>query len=119
MKTTTYFRSIIEARRCARRGPVLEFLARRNPRYGAATLGEYHQSHPNSVPIPTITQRGLIGQMLELEERKARRAARRRAALERVLVAVVDTVIWLKKMATTPLFRHTDEHLPHAAPDRA
>ena len=53
--------------------------------YSEISLHDYRLSYPNTVPIPTITQRGLIGQILERQRRKAIRAAYRKAVRKQLL----------------------------------
>jgi hypothetical protein len=55
----------------------------------AISVHEYRLSAPNTDRVPTIAQMGLIGPMLLREYRKRRRAARRRAAVERLQTAAV------------------------------
>ena len=53
--------------------------------YPEISLHDYRLSYPQTVPIPTITQQGLIGPLLERQRRKAIRAARRKALRKRLL----------------------------------
>ena len=53
--------------------------------YSEISLHDYRLSYPNTVPIPTITQQGLIGPLLERQRRKAIRAARRKAVRKQLL----------------------------------
>jgi len=53
--------------------------------YPTTSLREYRLIYPNTVPVPTITQLGLIGPLLELQRRKAIRATRRKTVRKRLL----------------------------------
>jgi hypothetical protein len=48
------------------------------------TLHEYRLRYPDSAPIPTLTQSGLLGLLLAEQDRKAANRARRRAMWKRV-----------------------------------
>ncbi len=43
------------------------------------TLHEYHLRYPHTVEFPTLVQNGLIGVLLQRQQQKAARKARRRA----------------------------------------
>jgi len=53
--------------------------------YSESSLHDYRLRYPNTVPMPTITQRGLIGQLLERQRRKAIRAAHRNEVRRQLL----------------------------------
>ncbi|HEY3900738.1 MAG TPA: hypothetical protein VGM54_19165 [Chthoniobacter sp.] len=119
MKNMKFQRGILKERR----GPAdgLDFVrpGRQNPRYGAVTLGEYRLSYPGATSIPTLTQSGLVGSILARQERKALRAARRRAALERALVMVVDAWNWLRNPFGIPTPRPASAAFHDPTPHRA
>jgi hypothetical protein len=64
--------------------------------YSEISLHDYRLSYPNTVPIPTITQRGLIGPLLELQRREALRAARRKTVQKQLLATPAKAMarIW-------------------------
>lgn len=76
----------------------------------AICLHEYHLCYPSAARIPTITQRGLIGPLLEWQRRKAARLASRRAMRGRILVATRSALRWVWRVLTTP--RSTDDRTP-------
>jgi len=118
MKNTTFYREIMEARRAPGQGLVSPWQGRQNPIYGAATLREYRLNYPRSAPVPTITQSGLIGPLLERQHRKYVRSLRRRAACERILAGAVKAAIWVWK-TLGPRPAHQDmEPLTGAVPNR-
>jgi hypothetical protein len=49
------------------------------------TIREYHSRYPQTAEFPTLVQSGALGLMLERQERKAARKARRRALLQSAL----------------------------------
>ena len=49
------------------------------------TLREYHLNYPQTVEFPTLVQSGALGLMLEQQQRKAARKARRRAFFQNAL----------------------------------
>jgi len=53
--------------------------------YSEIGLHDYRLSYPSTVPIPTITQLGLIGPLLERQRRKAIRATHRKAVRKHLL----------------------------------
>jgi hypothetical protein len=83
------------------------------------TLGEYRLSYPGTSSIPTLTQSGLVGSLMERLERKALRAARRRAAVERVLVMMVGGWHWLRSLSSGSTSRPAESPFHHATPHRA
>lgn len=66
------------------------------------SLNDYRWQFPNTARVPTLTQRGLVGGMLERHERRAARRAWRRAMLSRILGWPLDGAAWLWHWATTP-----------------
>ena len=54
------------------------------------TLEEYRFYHPSTALVPTITQQGLIGPILERQRRRVLRSLRRRAVLDSLLTHVAD-----------------------------
>jgi hypothetical protein len=51
--------------------------------YSKNTLHEYQLLYPHTAEIPTLVQSGMIGLLLEEQQRKAFRKARRRARFQR------------------------------------
>jgi hypothetical protein len=51
------------------------------------TLHEYRLRYPDSAPIPTLSQSGLLGLLLAVQDHKAASRARRRAMWKRVWAA--------------------------------
>jgi hypothetical protein len=51
------------------------------------TLNEYRTLYPNSAAIPTLTQSGLLGLLLDRQRYKAAKLARRRAVWRTVCAA--------------------------------
>ncbi len=64
------------------------------------SLHEYRLSAPNTDRVPTITQLGLIGPVLLRRYRKAKRAAQRRAAQERLLARAASALRWIRRQLT-------------------
>ena len=79
------------------------------------TLHEYRLRYPESAAIPTLTQSGLLGLLLDRQELKRARLARRRAVWKRVCSAPGDACagIWRALVATD--FRQAADHVEVAA----
>jgi hypothetical protein len=69
--------------------------------YTEISLHDYRLSYPKTAPIPTITQRGLIGSLLELQRRKAIRATRRKAVRKYLLAMPVKALAWIWRILNT------------------
>lgn len=65
------------------------------------SLNDYRWQYPNTARIPTLTQRGLVGGLLERHEQRMARRARRRALWGRILGWPVDALAWLWRWVTT------------------
>jgi hypothetical protein len=48
------------------------------------TVHEYRLRYPDTAPIPTLTQSGLLGLLLAAQDRKAAKLARRKAMWKRL-----------------------------------
>ena len=96
MKNTKLQRATFEARRrpVVKVDPVRP--GRDNPRYSAVTLSEYRSTYPESAAVPTISQRGLLGEMLERQQRRCDALKRRRALRARVLEVATEVLAWLR-----------------------
>jgi hypothetical protein len=62
--------------------------------YPTVGLREYWMTTPGVASLSTLTQSGLIGQLLERERRKALRIARRRAFYRKVAIAIEQAIVW-------------------------
>ncbi len=83
------------------RGPeVCDLLANykpgQNPRYAATTLSEYRSHYPSTAPVPTLTQMGMLGPLLERHDYKIWQGLRRRATREKMWSIAVDVLAWLR-----------------------
>jgi hypothetical protein len=60
------------------------------------TVHEYRLRYPHTAPVPTLTQSGLLGLLLDAQARKAAKLARRRAMWKRISNIPRDTCnfIW-------------------------
>jgi hypothetical protein len=76
--------------------------------YSEISLHDYRLSYPNTVPIPTITQRGLIGPLLELQRREALRAARRKTVQKQLLATLPKRWLAFGEPSTRRRFRQTN-----------
>jgi hypothetical protein len=65
------------------------------------TLHEYRTTYPDSAPIPTLTQSGLLGILLDRQHYKAVKLARRRAMWRSLCAAPRN--VW--RALTIPGFR--------------
>lgn len=96
--------------------------------YPAISLHEYRLRHPCSAMVPTITQSGLLHRLLEQQQRKTARLARRRAARRRVAAKTGNAflTVWRAVMRGPLQWRNAavprsvaDERLTQTAPRRA
>jgi hypothetical protein len=67
------------------------------------SLNDYQWQYPNTARIPTLTQSGLVGGLLERHQRRVARRARRRAILHRIVGLPLDVLAWLWRGATGAL----------------
>ncbi len=65
------------------------------------TLEDYRLRYPNTASVPTITQRGLVGELLDRHERRGARRIRRRAVWQHVMGLPIQGVLWMWKAVTT------------------
>jgi hypothetical protein len=96
--------------------------------YAAISLHEYRLRHPRSARVPTITQSGLLRRLLEQQQRKTARLARRRAARRRMDARTGNAflTVWRAVMSGSLRWSHAavprsvaDERLKQTAPRRA
>ena len=66
------------------------------------SLHEYHLCHPESTPVPTMTQNGLIGLVLDRQQCKVYRLARRHAMWIRTFAAIRNALHWVWRILTAP-----------------
>lgn len=66
------------------------------------SLNEYRWQYPNTAFVPTLSQRGLIGGMLQRHERRMARRAWRRRVFYQIVTWPLDAVAWLWRLATAP-----------------
>jgi hypothetical protein len=66
------------------------------------SLNDYRWQYPNTAQIPTLTQGGLVGGLLERHERRMARRARWRMAWHRIIEWPIDAAAWLWHWATAP-----------------
>jgi hypothetical protein len=79
-----------------------------NPMKAPISLNDYRWQYPNTARIPTLTQSGLVGGLLERNERRTARRAWRRLMWERIVGLPVDGLAWLWHWATaSPTPAHT------------
>ena len=95
--------------------------------HSVISLNEYRQRHPRSDRVPTITQCGLLRGLLEQQQRKTARCARRRAARRRMVARTgnVFLTVWRAVMRGSLRWSHAavprsvaDERLTQTAPRR-
>lgn len=63
--------------------------------FSLTDLHDYRLSYPSSAVIPTITQSGMIGPLLERQRHRWIRLARRRASRRRMLSTARGAVLWI------------------------
>jgi len=73
-----------------------------NPMKTSMSLNEYRWQYPNTAFVPTLSQRGLIGEILQQHEKRMARRAWRRRVFYRIVESPVDAVAWLWHLATAP-----------------
>ncbi|HSI11064.1 MAG TPA: hypothetical protein VK961_03425 [Chthoniobacter sp.] len=66
------------------------------------SLNEYRRQYPNTAAVPTLSQSGLIGGMLQRHEKRTARQIWRRALISRVVEFPLDVAAWLWRLATAP-----------------
>lgn len=68
------------------------------------TVHEYRLRYPDTAAVPTLTQSGLLGLLLAIQDRKAAELARRQAMWKRIWSAPGNawTGIWKALTATVP-----------------
>jgi len=64
------------------------------------TLEDYRLRYPNTATTGTLTQRGLIGGLLERHERRVARRIRRRAMWQLAIEPPIRGLIWLWHVVT-------------------
>jgi hypothetical protein len=112
MKSTKFERAISQARR----RPVVKLdpirPGRDNPRYGAITLSEYRVTYPESAAMPTISQRGVLRQILERQQKRHEALVRRRAMRARILEVAAEVAAWLRNALSHPASGAIGEPVP-------
>jgi hypothetical protein len=73
------------------------------------TIHEYRLRYPDSAPIPTLTQSGLLGMLLAVQDQKAASRARRRAMWKRVWAAPGSACAGIWRALTTSELHHPVE----------
>jgi hypothetical protein len=68
----------------------------------AFTLEDYRFQYPNTASIPTLTQSGLIGGLLERHDRRMVRRAQRRAMWNYVVELPFRGLSWMSGRITPP-----------------
>jgi len=68
------------------------------------SLEEYRLRYPNTAGIPTITQQGLIGRILQREQRKMARLARRQAVWNQAFRLPGKAIAAFRRALTFPAF---------------
>ena len=71
------------------------------------TLHEYRLRYPDSATIPTLTQSGLLGLLLDRQRHKATNLARRRAMWKSVCAAPRKLCAGIWRALTIPELRHS------------
>jgi len=71
------------------------------------TLHEYRMRYPDSAAIPTLTQSGLLGLLLDRQRHKAANLARRRAMWRSVCAAPRKVFVAIWRALTIPELRHS------------
>src|SRR5436190_13375147 len=65
------------------------------------SLHEYRLAYPFTAPIPTLTQRRLIGPLLERRQRKLNQAMRRKALRQRIVARLLSALSCVRKLIIT------------------
>jgi hypothetical protein len=85
----------------------------------AISLHDYRLSFPDSAPLPTITQRGLIGPILERQRKRAIRRILRRAMWHRLVSLPGAALIGVVRLFTASARHAQSAPFPAAAHYRA
>lgn len=75
------------------------------------TVHEYRLRHPDTAPIPTLTQSGLLGLLLAAQDRKAAKLARRKAKWKRLCNAPRNACIYVWRTLIEPRRRQPVDRL--------
>ena len=83
------------------------------------TVHEYRLRYPDTAAVPTLTQSGLLGFLLAVQDRKAAEAAKRRAMWKRILGAPANACGNIWRTLTTGELHHANTPVemvtrPHA-----
>jgi hypothetical protein len=70
------------------------------------SLHEYRLRYPDSAEIPTLTQSGLLGPLLERQHQKAAKLAQRRAMWRSVFAAPRNVCAGIWRALAIPEVRH-------------
>jgi hypothetical protein len=73
-------------------------------------LHEYRLRYPDSAAIPTLTQSGVIGLLLERQRYKAAKLARRRARWRSLFAAPRKLCVGIWRAAAIPELRRSAPH---------
>ena len=74
------------------------------------TLHEYRLRYPGSAEIPTLTQSGFVGPLLERQRYKAAKLARRRARWRSVFAAPRNLCLGIRRALAIPELRRSAGH---------
>jgi len=74
------------------------------------TLHEYRLRYPESAAIPTLTQSGVLGLLLDRQRQKADNLARRRAVWRLVSAAPRKVCVGIWRALAIPELRHSANH---------
>jgi hypothetical protein len=66
------------------------------------TVHEYRLRYPDTAPIPTLTQSGLLGLLLAAQDRKAAKLARRKAMWKRLCDTPRNACIYVWRTLIEP-----------------
>ena len=83
------------------------------------TIHEYRLRYPDTAAVPTLTQSGLLGLLLAVQDRKAAEAARRRAMWKRIWGTPANACGNIWRACTAAEFHHANTPVemvtrPHA-----
>ena len=83
------------------------------------TVHEYRLRYPDTAAVPTLTQSGLLGLLLAVQDRKAAEAAKRRAMWKRIWGAPANACGNIWRALTVAEFHHASPPVemvtrPHA-----
>jgi len=74
------------------------------------SLHEYRLRYPDSAEIPTLTQSGVVGLLLERQQYKAAKLARRRARWSSLFAAPRDLCTGIWRALAIPELRRSAPH---------